>query len=126
MRSAAGKVLILAASSLACAYAAATASLVTLQWMLPPTDGAYGRPLTAVWSDPFARDVAGLCALVGAAVGFPLATWALWRSKLSRSIPLVFGVAVLTAAITGPLGPLAVIFTLIASLVALGVCRSLF
>ena len=116
----------LAAASLACGFSAATAALVTLHLSLPPDDGAYGTPLTEVWSDPFVRMFAVPLVLLGAALGFAAALALLWRTKLPASIPVVFGGTVLVAAIAGPLGHVAVFPTLGFGILSMLWCRKRF
>jgi hypothetical protein len=121
-----GRALGLAAASLACGFSSATAALVTLHLSLPPEDGAYGQPLTEVWSDPFVRMVAAPFALLGAALGFAAALGLLWRTRLLGSIPVVFGGTVLVAAIAGPLGLMAPLPTLGYGIWAMLWCRKRF
>lgn len=121
-----GRALGLAAASLACGFSAATAALVTLHLSLPPEDGAYGQPLTEVWSDPFVRMAAVPLALLGAALGFAAALGLLWRTRLPASIPVVFGGTVLVAALAGPLGLMAPFPTLGYGILAMVWCRKRF
>lgn len=116
----------LAVASLLCAFAAATATLVGLQLSLPPSDLAYGRGLTRVWSDPFVRAVATDVAWTGAAIGYVFALWMLWNTRLLLSIPLVFVVAVVVSGLFGRLWPIAPILALICSIGAMQLCRHLF
>jgi hypothetical protein len=116
----------LAIASLLCAFTAATASLIGLQLSLPPSDLAYGQPLTSVWADPFVRIVATQMALIGAAIGFVLAVWTLWNTRLLVSLPLVFLSTVLVSGVFGGMGPFSAIFALVFSLGVMMWCRRRF
>lgn len=113
----------LAIASLLCAFTAATASLVGLQLSSPPSDLAYGQRLTSVWADPFVRIVATQMALIGAAIGFVLAAWMLWNTRLLVSLPLVFVSTALVSGLFGGMGPFSAIFALVFSLGVMIWCR---
>lgn len=121
-----GRVLALASASLACGLSSASAALVTFQLGLPPSDQAYGQALSEVWSDPFVRDMALLFALGGAGLGFAVSLWMLRGARLQPSIPVVFGVTTLAAAVAGPLGPIAVFPTLASGAWAMAWCQGRF
>jgi len=120
------RVALLAVSSLLCAFTAATAALVGLQLSLPASDGAYGQPLTEIWSDPFVRDVAVGCALIASAIGFVLAVWRLSRTQLRKSVPVVFVTTVVVAGLAGGMGPLSVVVALVAAFIVMEWCRTWF
>lgn len=116
----------LAVASLVTAFGAAVAALWTGGLTLPPSDGAYGMSLAETLSDPFVVTVLCEYALAGASVGFLVALGCLWRTDLSRSIPVVFGVTVGVAALSGPLSALAVLPTLVAGIAAMLWCGDRF
>lgn len=117
------RLLVLAASAATCASLAGLAALFTQGQALPPSDGAYGLSVRESLADPFVRDVwLGLVA-IGAALGFLVSAWALWRVKLTRAVPVVAAVTVLAAALTGPIAPAAGPAALAAGVLAMLWCR---
>ena len=119
----AGKLTVLACAALSCGFVSSTMALVVLQLSLPPTDGAYGQPLSSIWSDPFVRMIAVPASFIGAGIWFLLSLPTLWNTRLSHSIPLVFIVTVLAAGISGPLGPLSPVSALAAAVGAMLICH---
>lgn len=110
------RLLILAVASFACAAITALTAVFTLQATLPPTDGAYGMTFSETLSDPFVSWVMILYGIIGWILGFPISSALLWKTDLSRSIPVVFIVTVSTAALFGPaFGPLSALPALIFS-----------
>jgi membrane associated rhomboid family serine protease len=112
---------VLALAAVACALAAATAVLARRLATLPPTDEAYGMSVWELWNDPFVRLVAVPVALSGAAIGFLASLLLLWRTALSKSIPLVFTVTVVVAALTG-----SILTSLVCAIGAMAWCRTRF
>lgn len=117
---------VLAVASLVTSLSAAIAALWTLGLTLPPSDEAYGMSLAETLSDPFVVAATVMYALGGASVGFLIALGCLWRTDLSRSIPVVFAVTVGTAALSGCLSGLAVLPTLLAGTAAMLWCSDRF
>ena len=117
---------VLALASLVCAFAAATASLVTFNLSLPPSDEAYGEPLSKLWSNPAVSWTASSVAFGGAAVGFAVACWALRKAEIWRSIVVVITVTVIAGALLGPLSLCGAPLTLLAGILSIFWCRRVF
>jgi hypothetical protein len=110
------RVLIIGGSSLACAFAAAIASLETRLARLPPTDGASGMSIIEVWSDPFVSSTATIYSITGAFISFPFALWLLWRTNLWISIPVTSIATILAAALPSPNPLVSALLTLMVGL----------
>lgn len=117
------KLAVLASTSFLCAVTTAFVAIVVMEATLSPTDMAYGMTLGETLRDPFVQTGAVIYGAFGWFLGFPLSTLLLWRSNLARSIPIVFIVAVGTAALAAPvLGPLSAV----PALMLTGFCMFLF
>ena len=80
-----------------------------------------------LWADPFVQIVAVPVALSGTVVGFLAAALLLWRTRLSRSIPLVFTVTVVVAGMGGYVDPfLGLIAALMCAIGAMVWCQKRF
>jgi len=103
-------------------YICVGAFVVATFWSLPPSDGAYRRPLALL--DPFVWTVAIPTATAIAIVVFPVALFALWHRDVLRSGLFVLGTTVLTILIATPyLSVLAIPLSVLVAVVTLLVCR---
>ena len=116
------RAVILLFATVGCALLTMVVGIGMLHFLLPPTDGAYGK----AW---FTSDVMSfalpLC-FVGAVIAYPLMIWGLMRTSLSKSLPVVFAVSTFSMAAAARLGPLGEVISLGASTVAIAWCRRRF
>jgi hypothetical protein len=110
---------ILAVATVVCAVLTFITGVAVLSasW---PDDPARG----GLWFSAAAMESGGALCLVCALIAYPLMLWGLSRTKLTKSLPVVFAVSIGTMAATaGVVGPIAAGFSLVFSAIAMGICR---
>lgn len=120
------RVAVLAVSCVACSLVSALAAFRVFLWSLPSSDGAYGEPYWRMLQVPTTFLVLSTIVLTGAAFGFVASILFLWRTQLSRSIPLVAGTTIMMSAVLGWLGMFAAVPSLLAALWAMDRSRRKF
>lgn len=109
---------------LGAAFVCAFAFLVMLRYSLPPTDEAYGAPLSQLFSDPFVFFGAVLGAVFFGLVSFPFAYLAVRKARLAPAALFVFGAVLGEILFVTPFLRWGGLFGAVPALaVALSVCR---
>ena len=88
------------------AFVTALAFIATIQFTLPPTDGAYGQSILTTLGDPFVRTIATPVPLVSGLLASPVLFFSLRRRRLAVALPIVFSSVILAVAVTTPLSHL--------------------
>ncbi|MCP3904866.1 MAG: hypothetical protein GY715_14665 [Planctomycetes bacterium] len=89
------KIALFGAISIGSAFVFASVYVVVFHLSLPPTDGAYGQPMSRVFADPLVRGVASAVALVSGVVFWPVFYFTLRDRRLVYCLPIVLGVVIL-------------------------------
>lgn len=113
------RAVILLFATVACALLTMVVGIGMIHLRLPPTDGAYGKP----WFSIEVMTVAGPLCILCAAIAYPVMIWGLVRTKLAKSLPVVFVVSTGSMAASAGLGPLGAGISLACSTVAIAWCR---
>ena len=87
-------------------FATALAFVATIQFTLPPSDGAYGQGVFTTLGDPLVRTIATPVALVSGLLASPVLFFSLRRCRLAVALPIVFSSVILAVAVATPFSQL--------------------
>jgi len=87
-------------------FVIALAFIATIQFTLPPSDGAYGQGVFTTLGNPFVRTIVTPVALVSGLLASPVLFFSLRRRRLAVALPIVFSSVILAVAVTTPLSQL--------------------
>ena len=96
------KVFIIGVGAFGGAALAALCGILTLKLTLPASDLAHDGPWWGLFVDPFVLTVAIPLAILGGVVAFAYGLFALWKTDLRKSVPVVVAVGVGSVALTAP------------------------
>ena len=109
---------------LGAAFVCAFAFVVMLRFSLPPTDEAYGVPLSQLFSDPFVFFGAVYGAVFFGLISFPFAYFAVRKVRLAPAALFIFGTVLGEILFVTPfLGPVGLFGAVLTLAVALFICR---
>lgn len=113
------RAVILAFATVICSGLTMVVGLGVFHLSLPPTDGAYGGS----WFSEPAMTVAGPLCMLCTLIAYPFMLWGLVRTRLTRSLPLVFLVSLCSMALLARFHVFGALISLACSITTVSVCR---